>query len=84
MEALHQTIGLRVIGSGRLVSEIEEMAKVEPEGRCELRKEGRKEGRNAESGNPCMDESRSTVGGAVEARGIASGQREVQSMTVRR
>ena len=37
VEVLHQTIGLRVIGSGRLMSDIEEMAKVEPEGRCELR-----------------------------------------------
>ena len=36
VKALNKTIGLRMVGSGGLMSDVEEAAKVKPKSRCEL------------------------------------------------
>ena len=53
-----------MVGSGRLVSDVEEVAKVKPERGSELGTSVRCDNRrNAESGNPGMNEGGSTVSG---------------------
>ena len=37
VKGLNKTIGLRMVGSGGLMSDVEEAAKVKPKSRCELR-----------------------------------------------
>ena len=53
-----------MVGSGRLVRDVEEVAKVKPERGSELGASVRCDNRrNAKSGNPGMNEGGSTVGG---------------------
>ena len=71
-----------MIGSRRLMGDVEQAAKVEPEGRCELRA-------TITDGTPKCEiqvwiRAKTQSVAAVEERGIASGQWEVQSFTVRK
>ena len=65
VETLNQTIGLRVIGSSGLVSDIEETAKMKPKGGCELRAAVRGDDRrNTKTRDPGMNKGGSTISGS--------------------
>ena len=64
VKVLDQIIGLGMIGSGRLMGDVKETTQVKPKSRCKLGTTIRGDnGRNTKSGDPGMDESRSTVDG---------------------
>ena len=83
MKKLDRTIGLRMVGSGGLMSDVEEAAEVEPEGGSKLRAAIRgDDGGNTKARDPGVNEGRSAVGGG--GGGERNSQRVVQSMTMRR
>ena len=86
METFNQAIGLRVIGGGGAVLNMELSAKVMPESGGELGTTVRGDGGgNSKAGNPVVNESSCTgISGGGGVRGMASGHREVRSMMVRR
>ena len=64
MKKLDRTIGLRMVGSGGLMSDVEEAAEVEPEGGSKLWSPVRgDDGWNAKPRDPGMDEGGSAIGG---------------------
>ena len=85
VEVLNQTIGLRIVGGGRLMSDVKETIQVKPKGRCKL-------GPWSEviiEGTPNLEiqvwmRAEAQSAAAMEERGIASSQREERSITVRR
>ena len=57
VKALNQTIGLGMIGGGRLMGDVKETAQVKPKSRCKLGTTIRGDnGRNTKSGDPGMYE----------------------------
>jgi len=64
VEAFHEAVGLRMVGCGGAVGDVEGVAEVRPEGRGELRATIRSDdGRDAETSNPVVDEGVCAVGG---------------------
>ena len=64
VKALYETVGLRVVGGGRVVGDVELLAEVRPKGRGELRATIRGDvGGNTKAGDPLMNEGLGTVGG---------------------
>ena len=64
VETLHQVVGLRMIGGGGLVGDIEEATEVKPKGGGELGTPVRSnDGGIPESGDPGVNEGGCTVGG---------------------
>ena len=65
VEALYQAVGLRMIGGGGLVGDIEEVTEVKPKGGGELGTPVRSnDGGNPESGDPGVNEGGCTISGS--------------------
>lgn len=64
VETLHETIGLGVIGGGRMMGDVEGLAEVGPEAGSELRAAiGGEVGRDAKASDPVVNEGVGAVGG---------------------
>ena len=70
VEAFHEAVGLRVVGGGGVVVDVEGLAEVVPEGGGELRAKVRcDEGGDAVAGDPVADEGVGAVGGVGRGEG---------------
>ena len=85
VKSFHEAVGLRMVGGGGLMRDVEARAERSPESRGELRTSVRSDDvRHTKTSNPMMHQAAAQSSAVVEDRGTASGQREARSMMVNR